>query len=212
MPTTNTANRQLQHDVDCIFPDRWSPRAFSDEAVTEHQLWMLFEAARWAPSCNNEQPWEFIYANDPVGRDILLSALHEKNRLWAQSAPIVLFAVCRKTFRKSNQPNRHAGFDTGAAWMSLTLQARRLGLYAHAMAGFSVEKAHEILRLSPQDYDIMAAIVIGRHGNSQKLPEELAAREQPTPRKEITEVGHKYTITPDPKTRLTSHTIPDSRD
>ena len=176
-------------DVDSQFLDRWSPRSFVPTPLTDDQLAALFEAARWAPSCYNEQPWLFLYAVTPEDRVRFGEALVPANQVWALHAPLLLFVLCRRRFRHNNQENRHAPFDAGAAWMALALQARKLGLHAHAMAGFSRQKAYEILAVPQEDYDIIAAVAIGRRGDAQMLPEDVAAREQPSQRKPLTEVA-----------------------
>ena len=186
--------RVPEADVDPLFPDRWSPRSFLPDPIPESQVKSLFEAARWAPSCNNEQPWLFIYATSRENREKFISALVEQNRVWASKAPLLAFVISRKSFSKSGNPNRHAPFDAGAAWVSLALQARKLGLYAHAMAGFNRERAYEILDVPEDTYDIMAAIAIGKKGHSTSLPENLAARESPNKRKPLSEVAFESTL------------------
>ena len=175
-------------EVDAIFTDRWSPRSFIDAPLTEAQISALFEAARWAPSCFNDQPWHFRYAVSRGDRELFAEALVEKNREWAQHASMLLFVLAKKAFTQSGQPNRHAVFDAGAAWMSLALQARRLGLYAHGMAGFSVEKAAEVMNVSLDDYDIMAAVAVGYRGEPEALPDDMIAGEKPNGRKPLAEV------------------------
>ena len=176
-------------EVDAIFTDRWSPRSFTDEPLTSEQTAALFEAARWAPSCYNEQPWHFRYAVSKPDRELFAEALVEKNREWAQHAPMLLFVLTKKNFVQNGKPNRHAVFDAGAAWMSLALQARRLGLYAHGMAGFSVEKAAEVMNVSLAEYEIMAAVAVGRRGAPSTLSNEMAAVEKPNGRKLFTDVA-----------------------
>ncbi|PLX77293.1 MAG: nitroreductase [Desulfuromonas sp.] len=176
-------------EVDAIFTDRWSPRAFSDEPLSEEQIATLFEAARWAPSCFNDQPWHFRYAVSSDDRARFSEALVEKNQQWAQHAPMLVFVLARKHFSKSEKPNRHAVFDAGAAWMSLALQARRLGLYAHGMAGFSVNKAAEVLNVSLDEYEIMAAVAVGRRDDPSKLSDDQRANEKPNGRKPSAEVA-----------------------
>ena len=139
-------------DVDSMFVDRWSPRGFSGEPLTEREIHTLFEAARWAPSCYNEQPWRFVYATEPQARARLTACLVAKNRAWAGGAPLLMFLLARRHFQKTGAENRHAPYDAGAAWMALALQARKLGLYAHAMAGFNPDKAYEALGVSREDY------------------------------------------------------------
>lgn len=176
-------------EVDAMFLDRWSPRAFDSTPLTGLQVSTLFEASRWSPSCFNEQPWLFRYALSVEDRQRFLEALVEKNRQWARHAPMLVFVLTRRTFRHSGKPNRHAAFDAGAAWMALALQARRLGLYAHAMAGFSVEKAREILGVSEEDYEVMAAVAVGRRTEGTLLSEELAKVEHPNNRHPRAEVA-----------------------
>lgn len=187
--------RRPQHDVDSSFWDRWSPRAFRpDQSLSDCQVTMLFEAARWAPSCMNEQPWEFHYARTAEARELFLSALVEQNRVWARNASMVIFVATRRNFRKTGKVNRHSGFDAGAAWMSLALQARRLGLFAHAMAGFSMDKAYEILRLNAEEYDILAAMVVGEYGDPDDLPAEIRSREAPNSRNNHDTIALEYNV------------------
>ena len=185
-------SRSTEAEVDCMFVDRWSPRAFLPDALPQHQIDALFEAARWAPSCYNEQPWLFIYATSAGARRLFASALVERNRSWAQRAPLLLFVLARRAFQTNGKANRHAAFDAGAAWMSLALQARRLGLYAHAMAGFDVKRAHEILGASEDEYDVLAAVAVGRRGDATQLPSDLQAIEKPNDRKPPAEIARAF--------------------
>jgi nitroreductase len=185
--------REPESDVDSMFIDRWSPRAFLPDPIPAHHIRMLFEAARWAPSCNNDQPWRFAYAVTPTAREKFLSALVERNQAWARTAPLLILALARRAFQNSTTINRHAGFDTGAAWMSLALQARRLGLYCHAMAGFDATKAHQVLGTSEQEYDIFAAIAVGRRADPSTLPEPARQRETPNSRKAAALVADEFT-------------------
>jgi len=181
--------RTPEVDVECMFFDRWSPRAFFSDPIPEHQLNSLFEAARWAPSCYNDQPWVFLYATNREDRERFTSALSEDNRLWAMHAPVLIFVVARRFFENTKDLNRHAIFDSGAAWMSLALQARKLGLYTHAMAGFDQEKAYEVLAVPKEDYDVIVAIAVGRRGKPTQLPDNLIEIESPNERKALVEVA-----------------------
>ena len=183
-------------EVDSMFTDRWSPRAFLPDPLSEHQIKSLFEAARWAPSCFNEQPWLFVYATEPEQREKLVSALVPKNQRWAAKCPMLMFVLARKKFQQGGRDNRHAPYDAGAAWMALALQARRLGLYAHAMAGFSQDKAYDVLGVSRDEYHVMAAIAVGRKNeNAEDLPDDLRAMESPNTRKPPSEVAtNKFPI------------------
>jgi nitroreductase len=178
-------------EVDSIFIDRWSPRSFINEPLSDDQVQTLFEAARWSPSCFNEQPWLFPYARSPEDRKRFLTALSEWNQRWAKNAPLLLFACCRKAFTKSGKENRTAAFDTGAAWMALALQARRLGLHAHGMAGFSPETAFDVTGLDRTAYDVMAAIAVGRRDDPEKLAEDMKKNEMPNTRKPHAEVARE---------------------
>ncbi|NIQ96344.1 MAG: nitroreductase [Desulfuromonadales bacterium] len=181
--------RTPEVEVDAIFTDRWSPRSFVDEPLLASEVAALFEAARWAPSCYNDQPWHFRYAVTADDRRLFAEALVDKNREWARHAPLLLFVLARKNFSATGKPNRHAVFDAGAAWMSLALQARRMGLYAHGMAGFSVARAAEVMNVSLDEYEIMAAVAVGRRDEPQKLPDDLAQAERPNGRKPQCEVA-----------------------
>ncbi len=181
--------RLTEAEVDCTFPDRWSPRAFIEEPLPPRQVHSLFEAARWAPSCFNDQPWLFVYAVSPGDRARFADALLPKNRSWAARAPLLCFVFARREFEGSGKENRHAAYDTGAAWMSLALQARRLGLYAHAMAGFDQQKAYAAAGVPAETFHVMAAVAVGRLGDPAVLPDDLRAMEAPNPRKPLAEVA-----------------------
>lgn len=181
--------RVTDWDVDGMFTDRWSPRGFSSDPLTEREVHALFEAARWAPSCYNEQPWRFVYAADPRERERLAECLVPKNRAWALRAPLLMFLLTRRRFERTGKENRHAAHDAGAAWMSLALQARKLGLYAHAMAGFNPDAAYVLLGVARDEVDIMTAIAVGRLGDPSGLPEDLRAMETPNGRKPHAEVA-----------------------
>jgi nitroreductase len=157
---------------------RWSPRAFSDRRVEPEKLASLFEAARWAPSSFNEQPWSFIVAvkENPAEFSHLLDCLVEGNRLWAQRASVLVLSVAKLKFDKDREPNRHAFHDIGLAVENLVIQATDLGLGVHQMAGFSVEKARETFKI-PRDHEPVAAIAIGYPGDPSTLPDRLRGRE-----------------------------------
>jgi len=183
--------RQPDHEVDAVFPDRWSPRAFSSEPLTPAQVDALFEAARWALSSGNEQPWHFVYGTSDEERGELVGLLNDSNRRWAGKAPLIGFVIARRQNGKG-LPNRHCAFDTGAAWMSLNLQARRLGLHAHGMAGFDLGRAYEVLGFAPETHEVMCAFVVGKHGKTEDLPEDLQAREVHSGRKPTAEIARRF--------------------
>jgi len=181
--------RELEAAVDPMFPERWSPRAFSPDPIPDETLRSLFEAARWAPSCFNEQPWLFLYAAKPADLEAFRQILTERNRLWASKAPVLAFVFARRSFAKNGKPNRWASFDTGAAWMSLALEARRLGLDTHGMGGYDEEKAYELTGVPKSEYEVIAAIAIGRRGDPSTLPPDMAEQEKPNQRKPLASVA-----------------------
>jgi nitroreductase len=161
-----------------LLAERRSLRAFSARPVEPDILGSLLEAARWAPSCANEQPWSFIVAvkDDKPNFDRLLSCLIEFNREWAQHAPVLILSIARMIFQSTGKPNRHAFHDVGLATAALTLQATASGLVGHQMAGFDVEKARREFSI-PQDHKPVAVSAIGHPGNPADLPEKLRQKE-----------------------------------
>ncbi|MDO9119375.1 MAG: nitroreductase family protein [Nitrospira sp.] len=174
-----------------LLTQRWSPRAFSEQAVGQEKLHVLLEAARWAPSSSNEQPWRFIVATkeEPADYDRLLACLLEGNRKWAYRAPVLILSVARMDFEEDSRPNRHAFHDVGVATENLLLQVSALGLVAHPMAGFDIEKARDDLRI-PSGYEPVAMIAVGYPGELSVLPDYLQQRElKPRERKPLTEIA-----------------------
>ncbi len=181
-----TNPRRADHPIDPMFLDRWSPRAFTGEAVPEADLRSMFEAARWAPSSSNLQPWRFLYARTGTQHfDRFLGLLNESNQVWAKNAGALVVLVSKTTQVSSRDsklvPNYNHSFDTGTAWGFFALQALRLGWATHAMTGFDKERSIIELKV-PQGYRPEAAIAIGRRGDKTILPEALQAREQPNAR------------------------------
>lgn len=169
---------QTEYPINDLLAGRWSPRAFDERLVELQQLRSLLEAARWAPSSNNEQPWRFIVASKEHQTDWnrLFECLAEGNRRWAFRAPILILSIARMHFEDDGRPNRHAFHDTGLATENLVLQATAQGLVAHQMAGFDVEKARADLRI-PAGYEPVAMIAVGYPGDPAVLPERLRERE-----------------------------------
>ncbi len=179
----------VQHPIHDLIKRRWSPRAFSDRSIKPETLQSLLEAARWAPSSNNEQPWSFIVAakDDPDEFGRLLSCLVEGNSLWAQHAPVLMVSVARLSFEDDGQPNRHAFHDVGQAVANLIVQATALGLMVHQMAGFHPDKVRELYSV-PKEFEPVAAMALGYPGDPQSLSDKLKKRElAPRERKPITE-------------------------
>jgi nitroreductase len=160
---------------------RWSPRAFSERSVEVGTLRVLLEAARWAASSFNEQPWRFLVARkeEAEGFARMLSILVPKNQEWAKGAAVLMLTVARKTFSRNNAPNRHALHDTGAALAQLAVQAASMGLQAHAMAGFDQDKARLVLKV-PAEFEMGAAVAVGYPGDAAMLPEPFRALEEGT--------------------------------
>ncbi len=171
------------YEADPIYKERWSPRAFSTKKVTKKDLQKMFEAARWAPSCYNAQPWRFFCATSEEARERVLATLVEKNQRWARNAPVLVYVVAKKHFEFNDKDNDWAEFDTGAAWMSFALQAMKLGISTHGMAGFDKEKAYKVSGLPQKEYDIIAAVAIGYRDGPENLDEDFKAIEFPNDRK-----------------------------
>jgi len=168
---------------------RWSPRAFDDRSIELEKLRSLFEAARWAPSSNNEQPWRFLVATkeNTTEYDRLFGCLVEGNQKWAHRAPALLLSVAKLQF-EDGSPNRHALYDTGMAVDNLVVQATALGLVVHQMAGFRIDQAGTDCQI-PAGYEPVAIIAIGYPGDPAQLSDRLRAREvQPRVRKPLTEI------------------------
>ena len=168
------------HPIHAIMAERWSPRAFDESrAVSEAELASLLEAARWAASCFNEQPWVFCVARrdaNPAEFATLLSCLSENNQGWAKRAGSLAIGLARQSFAANGNPNVMANYDLGQAVAQLALQATAMGLVTHQMRGFDVEKSRAALNV-PAGTEPMVAIAIGHRAEASILPEALAARE-----------------------------------
>src|SRR5437016_8791112 len=178
---------QTDYPIEEILRRRWSPRAFSDRIVESETVQSLFEAARWAPSSFNEQPWSFIVATKQNLEEHvrLLSCLVEKNQQWARLAPVLMVSVAKLKFEKTGKPNRHAFHDVGLAMGNLLVEATALGLFVHQMAGFSVEKVRETYGVPP-DFEPVAAIAVGYPADPEVLSEAFREQEiRPRKRKPI---------------------------
>ena len=162
-----------------LIAERWSPRAFASDGVTDEELGSLFEAARWASSCFNEQPWVYVWARRGTSSFAeLLSALVEPNQVWAQHAAVLVFGVARTTFRQNGKDNGWAQYDLGQASAQLVLQGTSMGLVAHQMAGFRADVAREVLGLGDGEQP-MVAIALGRPTDDlSALGDTLAERER----------------------------------
>ncbi|MBL0932179.1 MAG: nitroreductase family protein [Alphaproteobacteria bacterium] len=188
---TNAPARIADHPIDRQFLERWSPRALSGDGISQAELDSLFEAARWAPSSYNSQPWRIVYGRRGTPHfDALLGLLNDFNRSWAQRAATIAIVVSAKNFTPPSggapQPSRTHAFDTGAAWGYLALQAHNRGWYAHGIAGFDLDRARTELGV-PDDHEVQIALAIGKLGDKNDLPEPVRAREVPSGRRPIRE-------------------------
>jgi len=159
-----------------IISNRWSPRSFDPtKSIDEQTLTALFEAARWAPSCFNDQPWRFVVCRKQEGETAwnnLLNCLGEKNQMWAKNAPVLVLSVAMHNFGHNDKPNRWAPFDTGAACINLCLQATALGLISHQMGGFDADQTKQLFKL-PDTCTPMSVIAIGYQAELEHLTDDL---------------------------------------
>ncbi len=181
--------RKADYPINQLILDRWSPRSMTGEEMTEEELMTLFEAARWAPSSYNAQPWRFLYAkkNSPSW-SLFFNLLVEGNQAWNKNASVLLLIVSLKNFERNNKPAHTHSFDTGAAWMALALEGSSRGYVVHGMEGFDYEKARKDLGI-PDDYQVEAMVAIGKRAPPNKLPPELQEREKPSTRKSLSEIA-----------------------
>jgi len=177
-----------QKGVDDLFIKRWSPRSFKKTMIPKEILHSIFDAARWSPSCFNEQPWLFVTSSNEKDFGLFLDLLSEKNQVWAKNASLIGFIFARSNFSYDESLNRWAFFDCGAAWMALTLQASMYGLYTHGMGGIKRDEVGRRLNVPEEKYKVVCGFVIGVIDSPEKLPDELAEREIPSSRKSLTEI------------------------
>lgn len=175
-----------------LLATRWSPRAFdAGRRVSRAQLAALLEAARWAPSCNGDQPTRYLIWDrhrDPEGWQKAFDCLSENNRKWVKNVPLLMLSCAGSVFAHNGKPNRYGGHDTGAASMSMALQAPALGLALHQMGGYDAAKAREAFRI-PEEYTPMAMIAVGYQASPDVLDEETKQKElKPRSRKPLAEL------------------------
>ncbi len=185
--------RTPSHPIASLFVDRWSPRAYAADPIPDEVLMTAFEAARWAPSSFNAQPWRFIYAKrGGPGWDGLLGALAPFNQMWASKAAALVLFISKTTliWNGAEMASPTHSFDTGAAWGSFALQTSLLGWSAHGMAGFDRDKAREAARV-PEGYAIEMVAAIGKIGDPADLPEQFRAREAPSDRQPLADLVMK---------------------
>lgn len=164
-------------EIHPLLEARHSPRTFADRDLTDDTVERLFEAARWSPSCFNEQPWAFVIATRDQEESYaqLLSLLVERNQAWARGASLLVIAVAREHFQRNGKPNAYAWYDVGQALAHLTVQAQSEGIAVHQMAGFDRDRAREVLGI-PEGWVATSAAAVGYYADPGDLPEEEAAR------------------------------------
>jgi nitroreductase len=169
---------ETQVPIHEVIGRRWSPRAFAPRSVEPEKLVSVFEAARWAASASNEQPWAFVVAtsDDPKNYEAMLGVLVDFNRGWANQAPVLILTLAHTQFEKDGRPNRHAFYDLGQAAANLSLQATALGLATHPMAGFDAEAARQRFAV-PAGWEPVSVIALGYPGDPDSLNETLRQRE-----------------------------------
>lgn len=178
-------NRDYQYEIMTEIKDRWSPRAFDpNKPVAQEDVMAVLEAARYAPSCFNEQPWSYIVGNNDEAHEKILSALTPTNQVWAKNAPVLLIVLAKRNFKHNDKPNPWYAFDSGTSFGYLTLEANKRGLETHGMGGFSKDKIRELFDV-PEEYAVATAIALGYYGKKEDLPEELQGREAAAGRKPL---------------------------
>ena len=161
-----------------LITDRWSPRAFDKRTVGYDKIHLLFEAAKWAPSARNAQPWRFIFAtNEMPDYKVFIDLMSEANQSWATTAPLLVMPLAQVISTYKNRPNRLAFYETGMAVGNLLTQATAMGLMVHQLSGYDEERAKEILVI-PTRYEPMSILAIGYKGEPAKLPSDVAAWEK----------------------------------
>jgi nitroreductase len=186
--------RKATYPIEPLILNRWASRAMTGQEISKEELMTLFEAARWAQSSYNNQPWRFIYAtrNSQYWNEFL-NLLAPSNKVWAQNAGVLIIVASKSLFDYNNKPSKTHTFDTGAALQNLALQGTHMGFVVHGMEGFNYEKAREVAHI-PQEYTIEAMFAVGHYGDSEKLPQELQERDFPSDRKPLSEVVFEGTF------------------
>ncbi|HSH37449.1 MAG TPA: nitroreductase family protein [Chthoniobacterales bacterium] len=177
--------RKSDYPIEPVFLNRWSPRAMSGEQISTNELLRLFEAARWAPSSFNAQPWRELYATRGSAHwPTFLGLLVEVNRAWAQHAAVLVLFISRMRFEYNDEESVTHSYDCGAAWGSFAVQGLQQGLVLHGMEGFDYDRARTDLKVPPE-FQIEAMAAVGRPRPAEMLPEKLRGRENPTDRRKV---------------------------
>ncbi len=180
--------RTFDYPIHSLLENRWSPRSMNGQEMTDEELMPLFEAARWAPSSYNNQPWRFIYAkrNTPAWGPIF-DLMVEFNQSWTKNAAVLVVVISKNVFDHNGKPCITHSYDTGAAWMSLALEGTYRGYVVHGMQGFDYDKAKKTLNI-PEDHAVEAMCAIGKPAPKEKLPDDLQKKEFPSPRRPLAEI------------------------
>lgn len=182
------SGRKSGYPIEDIILHRWSPRAMSGEALEKKELMTLFEAARWAPSSGNEQPWRFVYATKGTKYwDEFFGILNKGNQEWCKNSAVLVITLSKTKWEEDNTPNDTHSFDTGAAWENLALQGSSMDLVIHGMEGFDHEKAGQFLKID-DSYKIEMMIAIGKPGKIEVLSPKNQAREKAKDRRHLNEI------------------------
>ncbi len=186
-----TERSEAHPRIEKLIVDRWSPRSFDGSAIPQEDLDVIFEAAGWAPSAFNIQPWTFLYAHRGDSNwERFLSLLVPFNQSWAKDASVIVFIVSNRMQGQGDdkKPSHSHSFDAGAAWVQMALQATAMGYHVHGMTGVEFDRIDQELGI-PEDHRFEAAAVIGRKAAKEELPEGLQAKEAPSGRKPVSEIA-----------------------
>ena len=194
LPKEILEHRIGDYPINPLILGRWSPRAMTGESLEEREFMPLFEAARWAPSAYNNQPWRFLYAKRETPEwDLFFNLLIDFNKSWCKNASLLGLILARTTFEKTGKPSITHAFDTGAAWENLFLEGTTRGLVVHGMQGFDYEKAKRSLNV-PEDFAVLAMFAVGKRALKETLPQDLQEKEVPSSRKKLSEIVFKGTF------------------
>lgn len=182
-------HRKPDYPIHPLILNRWSPRAMSGEALSDQELLPLFEAARWAPSSYNNQPWRFLYAKRETEHwEKFFDLLVDFNQRWCRNAAVLGLIISDRFFEKNDKPCVTHALDAGAAWENLALEGTSRHLVVHGMEGFDYQKARKNLKI-PDRYEVLAMFAIGKKAPKESLSPELQAKETPSPRKKLEEIA-----------------------
>ena len=177
--------RKADHPIDKLFLDRWSPRAMTGAKISREDLLLLFEAARWAPSSFNNQPWRILFAQrDTEHWQLFFDLLVESNQVWAKNAAALILFISKTTFDYNGKPSITHTYDTGAAWENFALQGWLKGFVVHGMQGFDYERARTSLNI-PEGFQVEAMAAVGIPGTADVLPEKARKMEAPSDRRKL---------------------------